>query len=91
MRALPFDAVLVMGPTYADCLRAMNAAVRQGMEFDVPRSSRRLLVWIRSRWKRSSVWSARVHESGGEHGYEKIHAERRQDGTSSQGASAGIV
>jgi hypothetical protein len=25
-----------MGPTYADCLRAMNTAVRQGMEFDVP-------------------------------------------------------
>ena len=36
MKALPFDAVLAMGPTYADCLRAMNAAVRQGMEFDVP-------------------------------------------------------
>ncbi|MBE6441899.1 MAG: hypothetical protein E7022_06145 [Desulfovibrio desulfuricans] len=36
MKALPFDAVLAMGPTYADCLRAMNTAVRQGMEFEVP-------------------------------------------------------
>ena len=36
MKVLPFDAVLAMGSTYADCLRAMNTAVRQGMEFDVP-------------------------------------------------------
>ena len=36
MKVLPFDAVLVMGPTYADCLRAMNTAVRQGQEFSVP-------------------------------------------------------
>ena len=36
MKVLPLAAVLVMGPTYAGCLRAMNAAVRQGMEFDVP-------------------------------------------------------
>ena len=36
MSLLPFDAALVMGPTYASCLRAMNAAVRQGVGFDIP-------------------------------------------------------
>ena len=36
MSLLSLDTVLDMGPTYADCLRAMNEAARRGMEFDVP-------------------------------------------------------